>query len=1477
MLTSPFGGLHWICAFTSEREYARYSLAREQHPSACRFHTIFGWRLMDVLIPALTRPTGVVIDVAGDNPIAFPPALDEAEERTKKTAFNALSGAEQDASPLVDTWTALREEARDILRGARAERDGVAGQVSGALDAATASAPAEPPFTQRWMNNATDAMDGTHLAIANFYSGLGTGLTGIAQFVRQVNPYETYNTTHPAEYRASMSNLATGLVVAAADPGAMVSGVVSDIRKNPFEFAGSLTGDALLTAATGGAGAGVAGARTAVRLVDEAGDFGSGARLLDDVADVSHNPTPDTPHADSPAQHADTNPTSTEPAPVEHTPPRTDPAAPEPSPGPAEHADADAGANEAAREAGTDSDRTTENTCEDRDPVDIATGEFLLPEVDLTLPGVLPLVIGRRHRSGYRFGRWFGPSWSSTVDMRVVVEEAGVTLLAEDGVMLTYPHPEVGTPVMPQSGQRWTLSRTDTGAYRVHDPDRGLTWHFAPKPELDGLDSALGNLAISAITDRHRNRILFRYDASGAPVEVSHSGGYRVFINTRFGRIVGLSVVDGDTAAPVRDFEYTAGRLTAVVKPGGGSTRYRYDAEGRMLSWTDGNGNRMVNTYDEAGRVVQQKGTAGDLDSTFDYRTNPDSPGSVTVLTDSTGATTIHGFDSDLRLRDLVDAAGSRTHTDYNARREPLRVVGPDGATTSYLYTADGDVARITRPDGNVIAIDYAGPRQPVTIHHADGTMSRQEWDEQGNLVTVVDAAGARTRYEYDGSGSLTSITDAAGGRTFVDCDQAGLPEAVTDPNGAVTRITRDGFGRPTTVTDPTGMTTTYRWSADGQLVERTHPDGAVETWAYDGEGNLLVHTDAVGATTIYEYGAFDLLAARTDPDGSTTTYGWDTERRLTSVTNSLGATWSYRYDAIGRLAKETDFIGATTSYTYDAAGRVASVTPATGITRRHTYDILGNVTDVRADTGEHLHYEHDQAGRVTTAVVGTGDQAVHSLRFTYSPTGELVSETVDGNPVLRFEYDAVGRRTTRHSPSGSDTSWQWDPTGHLLGLTTDGHHLTFGHDAIGRLTDWRVGELAVRRNHTARGQLANQDVIAHPASTLNLGLAPGLEPRALRQDSYAYRPDGYLVDHTTQRDASRVVRRGFDLDPAGRITAVVQDGHAAEQYRYDPLGNITDSGSERREYLGNLLVRDGRTRFHYDAVGRLIRKTTTRLSRAPDVWHYRYNAFDQLTDVTTPDGQHWQYTYDALSRRTTKQRLDSDGTVADLTRYTWDGTHLLEQHSGGTTTRWNYQHGSYTPLTQAVTRTVDTDRLSDQRAVDNEFYAIITDLVGTPVELVDPHNADRVADATTNLWGNTTWHGAADTPLRFPGQYHDPETGLHYNLHRYYNPATARYLTQDPLGLAPSPNPNTYPHNPTGWTDPLGLVPTACEEGSDRAFDHGYDYHPRIRERGLEDPTGHNFPYSFDDQILRHEPTVQRDGSLLYRADGFLNGKPGY
>ncbi len=88
-----------------------------------------------------------------------------------------------------------------------------------------------------------------------------------------------------------------------------------------------------------------------------------------------------------------------------------------------------------------------------------------------------------------------------------------------------------------------------------------------------------------------------------------------------------------------------------------------------------------------------------------------------------------------------------------------------------------------------------------------------------------------------------------------------------------------------------------------------------------------------------------------------------------------------------------------------------------------------------------------------------------------------------------------------------------------------------------------------------------------------------------------------------------------------------------------------------------------------------------------------------------------------------------------------------------------------------------------DERKADLRGLGLTADLKDSPpesakaVSVTDPRHptADRPG-------GARLWHpdGAA-TPLRFPGQYNDPETGLHYNHHRYYDPVTGRYLTPDP------------------------------------------------------------------------------------------------
>jgi RHS repeat-associated protein len=63
------------------------------------------------------------------------------------------------------------------------------------------------------------------------------------------------------------------------------------------------------------------------------------------------------------------------------------------------------------------------------------------------------------------------------------------------------------------------------------------------------------------------------------------------------------------------------------------------------------------------------------------------------------------------------------------------------------------------------------------------------------------------------------------------------------------------------------------------------------------------------------------------------------------------------------------------------------------------------------------------------------------------------------------------------------------------------------------------------------------------------------------------------------------------------------------------------------------------------------------------------------------------------------------------------------------------------------------------------------------------------------------------EDPFRFPGQYYDTETGLHYNYYRTYNPGIGRYITPDPIGLEGGINLFTYVRsNPVTFADPLGL-----------------------------------------------------------------------
>ncbi|WP_160431651.1 RHS repeat domain-containing protein [Gilliamella sp. Pas-s25] len=135
------------------------------------------------------------------------------------------------------------------------------------------------------------------------------------------------------------------------------------------------------------------------------------------------------------------------------------------------------------------------------------------------------------------------------------------------------------------------------------------------------------------------------------------------------------------------------------------------------------------------------------------------------------------------------------------------------------------------------------------------------------------------------------------------------------------------------------------------------------------------------------------------------------------------------------------------------------------------------------------------------------------------------------------------------------------------------------------------------------------------------------------------------------------------------------------------------------------------------------------------------------------------------------------------------------------------YEPDSHRPLAQILGKAGQSEKL--------KTYWYQNNYLGTPHRLTDSLG-DTVYECEYSAYGEITyehWPQAENNikpinPLRFQGQYFDEETGLHYNINRYYDPFTGRYITQDPLGILGGLNSYQYAgSDPINWVDPLGLI----------------------------------------------------------------------
>ncbi|HFN3672714.1 TPA: glycohydrolase toxin TNT-related protein, partial [Enterobacter hormaechei] len=380
----------------------------------------------------------------------------------------------------------------------------------------------------------------------------------------------------------------------------------------------------------------------------------------------------------------------------------------------------------------------------------------------------------------------------------------------------------------------------------------------------------------------------------------------------------------------------------------------------------------------------------------------------------------------------------------------------------------------------------------------------------------------------------------------------------------------------------------------------------------------------------------------------------------------------------------------------------------------------------------------------------------------------------------------------------GQKLAWLHYGSGHVSAIR-------FGQQLVTEFTRDRLHR-EVRRTQGAREQFRQYDSLGRRTLQCSeLSADVTLPEQALLERLYRYTARGELsgVSDTLRGE----VDYGYDAE--GRLLKhyEARQGHSREQFSYDAADNLAASDAavpvtdNRLQHWQALFMK-------YDSWGNLVSRRIGLYEQ-----HYAYDAENRLVSArgTGPEGRfEARYHYDALGRRTRKIVTTTHGTTD--TRFLWQGYRLLqEQQQTGLCSTYIYDpNEAWSPLARV-------DHLRDQSS--GEIYWFNTDLNGAPLEVTDERGAVRwsgqygsfgeVRHQSEGFSRVVNRTAMAHQPLRYAGQYADGETGLHYNLFRYYDPQVGRFIVQDPIGLNGGWNLYQYAPNPLGWIDPWGLSGT--------------------------------------------------------------------
>ncbi len=683
--------------------------------------------------------------------------------------------------------------------------------------------------------------------------------------------------------------------------------------------------------------------------------------------------------------------------------------------------------------------------------------------------------------------------------------------------------------------------------------------------------------------------------------------------------------------------------------------------------------------------------------------------------------------------------------------------------TTYNTYNAHGQPLTITDPNDVVTTLTY-DLRQRLTSRTVGSELTSFDYWPTGLLKEATLPDGSYLEYTYDAAHRLTDINDSEGNRIHYTLDAMGnrTAEEVFDPSNALTQTRTRVFDTLNHLQQKIG-------AAGGPSV--------TTTFGYDNNGNQTDIDAPLGRSTDQTYDELNRLTQVTDPAGGITKYGYNALDQLISVTDPRNKVTTYTYNALGDLKQQISPDTGTTTNTYDSAGNLQTRTDARGKEGTYTYDALNRVTTLTYPD-QTISYVYDtgtdQKGRLTQVSDNSGSTA-----WAYDAVGRVLSRQQIMSSItksLGYAFDSAGRLQTMTLPSGNTIDYGYTD-GKMTSLTLNGSTTILSnvlYQPFGPTAGWTWGSSTLSvREYDADGKITDLDSAG--LKTYDYDDAFRITDITDATDPNMSQSYGYdLLDRLTNATGSSLNQswtydaNGNRLTEGGSISSTYSvsttsnrlnsvSGSLTKTYSYDAAGNITS---------------DGTATFTYDNAGRMVSATKAGVPAA-----YSINALGQRVKKTVL-GTSTYFVYDEAGHLVGE--YDNSGALIQETVWLGDiPVALLKPNGSGVGVFY-----------------VHTDHLNTPRRISRPSdNAIVwrwdSDPFGTTAVNEDP-------DGDSTLFAYN---------LRFPGQYYDAESGLHYNYYRDYDPVTGRYVQSDPIGLRGGLNTYAYvKSNPLSRIDPFGL-----------------------------------------------------------------------